>query len=87
MTSETSTRFPRVLRHAETAHSPTQSRYVWHRRLPRHGHGLRGLAYYLDMPKALLVVLLVFLASMKFATVAALFMHLRFDGRLLVFIF
>ncbi|MGH8972473.1 MAG: cytochrome C oxidase subunit IV family protein [Acidimicrobiia bacterium] len=39
--------------------------------------------YYLDLPNKLLVALLMGLAFFKFAMVAAYFMHLKFDGRLL----
>jgi cytochrome c oxidase subunit IV len=43
--------------------------------------------YYINLPKALFIVILVSLAAVKFATVCALFMHLRFDGKLLTYIF
>jgi caa(3)-type oxidase subunit IV len=43
--------------------------------------------YYVNLPKALFIIILVSLAAVKFATVAALFMHLRFDGKLLTLIF
>ena len=39
--------------------------------------------YYTSLTGALLVSMLLFLAFIKFAMVAAYFMHLRFDGRLL----
>jgi cytochrome c oxidase subunit IV len=39
--------------------------------------------YYLDLPDKLLVALLMGLAFIKFSMVAAYFMHLKFDGRLL----
>jgi cytochrome c oxidase subunit 4 len=39
--------------------------------------------YYLDLPDKLLVALLMGLAFFKFGMVAAYFMHLKFDGRLL----
>ncbi|MGH8992448.1 MAG: cytochrome C oxidase subunit IV family protein [Acidimicrobiia bacterium] len=39
--------------------------------------------YYLDMPDKVLVAMLLGLAFIKFAMVAAYFMHLKFDGRLL----
>ncbi|MGH8992330.1 MAG: cytochrome C oxidase subunit IV family protein [Acidimicrobiia bacterium] len=39
--------------------------------------------YYLDLPDKLLVAMLLGLAFIKFAMVAAYFMHLKFDGRLL----
>jgi cytochrome c oxidase subunit 4 len=39
--------------------------------------------YYLGLPAKLLVALLLGLASIKFSLVAAYFMHLKFDARLL----
>ena len=39
--------------------------------------------YYIDLPAKLMVAVLVGLASAKFALVAAYFMHLKFDARLL----
>jgi len=39
--------------------------------------------YYLDLPNGLLVALLLGLAFIKFSMVAAYFMHLKFDSRLL----
>src|SRR2546423_15422742 len=39
--------------------------------------------YYLDLPGRAMVPILVGLASMKFSLVAAYFMHLKFDSRLL----
>lgn len=38
---------------------------------------------YLDMPHVLLVGLLLFVMAIKFGMVAAFFMHLKFDNRLL----
>jgi len=39
--------------------------------------------YYIHMPEALLVVMLIILATLKFALVAAFFMHLKFDSPML----
>ncbi len=39
--------------------------------------------YYLNLPNKLLVAMLMGLAFIKFGMVAAYFMHLKFDGRLL----
>ena len=39
--------------------------------------------YYIPMPEALNVVLLLILATLKFARVAAFFMHLKFDSPML----
>jgi cytochrome c oxidase subunit 4 len=41
------------------------------------------LIYYIDLPAKLMVAVLVGLASVKFALVAAYFMHLKFDAGLL----
>lgn len=45
--------------------------------------GIEVALYYLDLADALLVALLLGLAFIKFGMVAAYFMHLKFDGRLL----
>lgn len=45
--------------------------------------GLEVALYYISMPEALTVVLLLILAIMKFAMVAAFFMHLKFDSPML----
>ena len=39
--------------------------------------------YYIDMPEGLLVAFLMVLAFLKFALVAAFFMHLKFDSPML----
>jgi cytochrome c oxidase subunit 4 len=41
------------------------------------------VVYYLDLPALAMVVILIGLASVKFSLVAAYFMHLKFDARLL----
>lgn len=43
---------------------------------------LEVATYYLDIPFALLVPLLLVLAAMKFALVVAYYMHLRYDSKL-----
>ncbi len=45
--------------------------------------GIEVGLYYIDLPSGLLVALLLGLAFIKFSMVAAYFMHLRFDSRLL----
>jgi cytochrome c oxidase subunit IV len=45
--------------------------------------GIEVGLYYLHLPDGLLVALLLGLAFIKFAMVAAYFMHLKFDSRLL----
>jgi cytochrome c oxidase subunit IV len=39
--------------------------------------------YYISMPAALLVIMLLILATLKFSLVAAFFMHLKFDSPML----
>lgn len=41
--------------------------------------GIEVGIYYIDMPDGLLVAILLSLAAVKFGTVAAFFMHLKFD--------
>src|SRR5476651_2060609 len=81
------TRFPRVFTRVEHDHGPSQKRYVVIALFLAAVTAIEVGIYYLDIAKAVLVTALVFLAAMKFATVAAFFMHLRFDGRLLTAIF
>jgi cytochrome c oxidase subunit 4 len=89
MTIPNQSRFPRVgLAHLEP-HVPSQLDYV---RIAVFLAALTAIEvaiyyFYGSIAKALLIVCLVFLAAIKFATVVAFFMHLRFDGRLLSFIF
>lgn len=44
---------------------------------------LEVTVYYVDLPAKLMIAVLVGLASIKFSLVAAYFMHLKFDARLL----
>jgi len=89
MTIPSQSRFPRVgLSHHEP-HIPSQLDYV---RIAVFLAALTAIEvgiyyFYGSIAKALLIVGLVFLSAIKFATVVAFFMHLRFDGRLLSFIF
>jgi len=76
-----------VQRLEEHAHSPSQARYVGIATFLAVITAIEVAIYYLDVVKLLLITSLVFLAAIKFATVAAFFMHLRFDGRLLTYIF
>lgn len=43
--------------------------------------------YYFDMPRGLLVTLLIAFSLVKFYTVVSFFMHLKFDDRRLAYIF
>ena len=87
MTTPTQTRFPRVLRREHEPHAPSQAAYVRIAVFLAAITGLEVTIYYPSFSTPLKVVGLVFLAAIKFSTVVAFFMHLRFDGRLLTFIF
>ncbi|HZU77958.1 MAG TPA: cytochrome C oxidase subunit IV family protein [Dehalococcoidia bacterium] len=87
MSEPAATRFPRIVRRTEHAHQPSQARYVGIAVFLGVVTAVETAVYYADIIKGLLITILVFLAAIKFATVASFFMHLRFDGRLLVFIF
>ncbi len=87
MSEPAATRFPRIAHREEHAHSPSQARYVGIAVFLAVITALEVAVYYPDMSGMLKGVILVFLATIKFATVAAFFMHLRFDGRLLTYIF
>ena len=68
--------------HDAHAH-PTPVKYVGVAAILAAVTAIEVALYYLDMADKLLVALLVGLAAIKFGMVAAYFMHLKFDGRLL----
>ncbi len=68
--------------HDSHAH-PTPLKYVLIALILAVVTGIEVGLYYISMPDKLLVALLMGLAFIKFAMVAAYFMHLKFDGRLL----
>ncbi len=69
---------------AHDAHAhPSPLKYVGVAAILAAVTGIEVALYYLDMADKLLVALLMGLAFIKFAMVAAYFMHLKFDGRLL----
>ena len=88
MNAPAPTRFPRLVRRETGPHQPTQSGYV-------------KIALFLAVVTAaevaiyqwetgivwLYIGVLLILAAIKFITVVAFFMHLRFDGRLLTYFF
>ncbi|HEY8685095.1 MAG TPA: cytochrome C oxidase subunit IV family protein [Chloroflexota bacterium] len=89
MTIPTQSRFPRAgLQHHER-HIPSQLDYVRIAVFLAVITAIEVAIYYFygSIARALLIVCLVFLSAIKFAIVVAFFMHLRFDGRLLSFIF
>jgi cytochrome c oxidase subunit 4 len=87
MAAPPTTRFPRVHQREHAEHVPSQRQYVGIAVFLGVITAIEVAVYYPDIPGALKAAILVFLATIKFATVAAFFMHLRFDGRLFTFIF
>jgi cytochrome c oxidase subunit IV len=89
MTQPTQARFPRIAERHHEPHVPSQLEYVRIAVLLAVITFIEVLLYYFygNVAKALIISALVMLAAIKFMTVAAFFMHLRFDGRLLVIFF
>ncbi len=83
----TQTRFPRIVRREPAHHAPGQLEYVRIAIFLAIITALEVIVYYPDWPKTPKIVIFVILAAIKFATVAAFFMHLRFDGKLLTITF
>lgn len=72
--------------HAEHAH-PTQEAYVRIAILLAIITGIEVAIYYIPALEGVLVPALVLLSALKFVTVVAYFMHLKFDDRMLTFVF
>jgi cytochrome c oxidase subunit 4 len=72
-----------LVHHAPEHTHPSPVKYVGIAVLLAVITGLEVALYYIPMPAALLVVLLLILATTKFALVAAFFMHLKFDSPVL----
>jgi cytochrome c oxidase subunit 4 len=68
--------------HDEHSH-PTPLKYVGIAVILALVTAVEVVLYYINLPDKLLVALLLGLAFIKFGMVAAYFMHLKFDGRLL----
>ena len=83
----TRTRFPRIVRREAAHHAPGQLEYVRIAIFLAILTALEVIVYYPDWAKVPKLVLFVALAAVKFGTVAAFFMHLKFDGRLLAYVF
>ncbi|HLZ71225.1 MAG TPA: cytochrome C oxidase subunit IV family protein [Dehalococcoidia bacterium] len=83
----TQTRFPRLVRRVEPHHAPGQLEYVRIAVILAVLTALEVIVYYPGWPKVPKLVLFVALAATKFAIVAAFFMHLKFDGKLLAIVF
>jgi len=81
------TRFPRIVRREATEHAPSQAQYVRIAVFLAVITSIEVAIYYFNVPKAILIVGLISLAIVKFFTVAAFFMHLKFDGKLLTWTF
>ncbi len=72
-----------LVHHAPEHSHPSPAKYVGIAIFLAIVTGLEVALYYISMPEALMVVLLLVLATMKFAMVAAFFMHLKFDSPML----
>ena len=73
---------PAAIVHGEHGH-PGPAKYVGIALVLAFVTAIEVALYYIDLPDLLLVALLLGLAFIKFAMVAAYFMHLKFDSRLL----
>jgi cytochrome c oxidase subunit IV len=74
------TESPAVAAEPELAHHPGPKQYVMVAILLAIATALEVGLYYLDMPHALFVAMLLFFAMVKFSLVVLWFMHLRFDS-------
>jgi cytochrome c oxidase subunit IV len=72
-----------LVHHAPEHTHPSPVKYVGIAVLLAVITALEVALYYIPMPAALLVGMLLILATMKFALVAAFFMHLKFDSPML----
>jgi len=72
-----------LVHHAPEHTHPSPAKYVGIAILLAVITALEVALYYITMPEALVVVLLLILATMKFALVAGFFMHLKFDSPML----
>src|SRR5690242_14593750 len=83
----TQPRFPRIVRREAPHHAPGQLEYVRIAVLLAILTALEVVVYYPDWAKVPKLIIFVALAATKFGIVAAFFMHLKFDGRLLAITF
>jgi cytochrome c oxidase subunit IV len=72
-----------LVHHAPEHAHPSPVKYVGIAVLLAVITALEVALYYIPMPEALLVVMLLILATSKFALVAGFFMHLKFDSPML----
>jgi cytochrome c oxidase subunit IV len=72
-----------LVHHAPEHTHPSPVKYVGIAVLLAIITGLEVALYYIHMPAALLVAMLMILATLKFSLVAAFFMHLKFDSPML----
>ncbi len=72
-----------LVHHAPEHSHPSPTKYVGIAVFLAIVTALEVALYYITMPEWLVVVLLLILATMKFAIVAAFFMHLKFDSPML----
>ncbi len=89
MTQPTQARFPRIAERHHEPHVPSQLEYVRIAVFLAVITFAEVILYYFygSVSRVLIIIALVTLAAIKFMTVAAFFMHLRFDGRLFVIMF
>ena len=72
-----------LVHHAPEHRHPSTVKYVGIAILLAIITALEVALYYIHMPAALLVTMLMILATLKFSLVAAFFMHLKFDSPML----
>ena len=72
-----------LIHHGQEHSHPSPAKYVGIAILLAIITALEVALYYINMPEGLLVAFLMVLAFLKFTMVAAFFMHLRFDNRVL----
>jgi cytochrome c oxidase subunit 4 len=78
--TEAATQPPATAEEPELAHHPGPRQYVMVAIVLAIATALEVALYYLDLPHALFVAMLLFFAAVKFSLVVLWFMHLRFDS-------
>lgn len=73
--------------HSDMHAHPSQGTYIKIAAFLAIVTGIEVFIYYIDAFSAILVPALVLLSAIKFITVVAYFMHLKFDSRMLAFTF
>jgi cytochrome c oxidase subunit 4 len=73
--------------HADSHAHPSQGMYIKIALFLAVITGIEVLIYYIEALEGVLVPTLIALSAVKFVTVVGYFMHLKFDNRMLAFIF